>query len=70
MEEYRRIEKLLQTVPDDQAEIIRLRVLDNLSFIEIAGLLVIPVTTVKSRFKYGIDKLKLVLHPKETLYEL
>lgn len=70
MEEYKRIEKLLQTVPEDQAEVIRLRVLDNLSFIEIAGLLILPVTTVKSRFKYGIDKLKLVLHPKETLYEL
>jgi RNA polymerase sigma-70 factor (ECF subfamily) len=69
-EEYQRIEKLLQHVPQQQAEIIRLRVLDNLSFVEIAGLLDRPVTTVKSGFKYGIDKLKLVLHPKKDLYEL
>jgi RNA polymerase sigma-70 factor (ECF subfamily) len=70
IEEFQRIEKLLQNVPYQQAEIIRLRVLDNLSFVEIAQLLVQPVTTVKSRFKYGIDKLKLVLHPKKDLYEL
>ena len=70
IEEYQRIEKLLQNVPEEQAEIIRLRVLDNLSFIEIAELLFQPVTTVKSRFKYGIDKLKNILHPKENLYEL
>lgn len=69
-EEFQRIEKILQNVPDEQAETIRLRVLDNLSFIEIAQLLVQPVTTVKSRFKYGIDKLKQVLHPKKHLYEL
>lgn len=70
IEEFQRIEKLLHNVPDEQAEIIRLRVLDNLSFVEIAELLAQPVTTVKSRFKYGIDKLKLVLHPKNKLYEL
>lgn len=69
-EEYQRIEKLLQNIPDEQAETIRLRVLDELSFIEIADFLEIPVTTAKSRFKYGIDKLKNIFHPKETIYEL
>ncbi len=69
-EEYQRIEKLLQHIPDEQAETIRLRVVDDLSFIEIADLLALPVTTVKSRFKYGIDKLKIVFHPKEIIYEL
>ncbi|HEY8658028.1 MAG TPA: sigma-70 family RNA polymerase sigma factor [Hanamia sp.] len=33
IEEFQRIEKLLHNVPDEQAEIIRLRVLDNLSFV-------------------------------------
>jgi RNA polymerase sigma-70 factor (ECF subfamily) len=69
-EEYRRIEKILDHVPEEQAAIIRLRVLDNLSFVDIAALLELPVTTVKSRFKYGIDKLKQFLHPKKALYEL
>jgi RNA polymerase sigma factor, sigma-70 family len=58
VEEYNRIERLLDDLPNEQAEIIRLKVLDNLSFVEIATLFEIPVTTVKSRFKYGIDKLK------------
>jgi RNA polymerase sigma-70 factor (ECF subfamily) len=61
IEEYRRTEMLLSELPDEQAETIRLRVLDSLSFAEIAEILEVPVTTVKSRFKYGIDKLKLKL---------
>ncbi len=69
-EEYRRIEYILQQVPSEQAAVIRLRVLDNLDFTEIAALLELPVTTVKSRFKYGIDKLKQLLHLKKALYEL
>ena len=58
MEEYSRIEMLLDGLPEEQSEIVRLRVFDGLSFVEIAQLQEIPVTTVKSRFKYGIDKLK------------
>lgn len=69
-EEYQRIEKILDHVPKEQAAIIRLRVLDNLSFVDIAALLELPETTVKSRFKYGIDKLKQFLHLKKALYEL
>jgi RNA polymerase sigma-70 factor, ECF subfamily len=59
IEEYQRIEALLSDLPIEQAEIIRLRVLDGLGFMEIAEILEIPVTTVKSRFNYGIDKLKI-----------
>ena len=70
IEEYKRIEKVLKQVPDSQAETIRLRIIDNLSFVEIADLLKEPITTVKSRFKYGIDKLKLILHAKKDVYEL
>lgn len=69
-EEYGRIERALKQVSDSQAETIRLRIIDNLSFVEIAELLQEPVTTIKSRFKYGIDKLKLVLHAKKDVYEL
>lgn len=59
IEEYNRLECLLNGLPEEQSEIIRLRVFDNLSFVEIATILEIPVTTIKSRFKYGIDKLKI-----------
>jgi len=58
MEEYHRIETLLSELPVAQSEVIRLKVMDNLNFVEIASLTDVPVTTVKSRFKYGIEKLK------------
>lgn len=58
IEEYNRLEKLLSGLPDEQSETIRMRVFDNLSFVEIAEILEVPVTTIKSRFKYGIEKLK------------
>jgi len=70
MEDYERIERTLLNIPTEQAETIRLRVLDNLSFVEISELLEEPVTTIKSRFKYGMDKLKLIVHAKKDVYEL
>lgn len=66
-EEFNRLENLLHELPWEQSETIRMRVFDNLSFVEIASVLDIPVTTIKSRFKYGIDKLKLKI---ETLKEV
>jgi RNA polymerase sigma-70 factor (ECF subfamily) len=70
-EEYNRIEDLLSKLPAEQAETIRFRVLDDLSFTDIAEIKDLPVTTVKSRFKYGIDKLKSkVIRLKEVSYEL
>ncbi|HCX99446.1 MAG TPA: hypothetical protein DG754_04825 [Bacteroidales bacterium] len=57
-EEYERLEELLKVLPEEQSEVIRLRIFDNLGFVEIASILETPVTTIKSRFKYGIDKLK------------
>jgi RNA polymerase sigma-70 factor, ECF subfamily len=58
IEEFHRLELLLGNLPDEQAETIRLRFFDNLSFVEMAKILETPETTVKSRFKYGIEKLK------------
>ena len=71
IEEYKRLNQLLTDLPDEQADVIRLRVFDNLSFVEIASILEIPVTTIKSRFKYGIDKLRVgVTTQKEVNYGL
>lgn len=57
-EEFTQINSLLETIPDEQSEVIRLHIHGNRTFVEIAEILEIPVTTAKSRFKYGIDKLK------------
>jgi RNA polymerase sigma-70 factor, ECF subfamily len=68
-EEYKRLGDLLKDLPDEQAETIRLHIWDEMSFADIAGFMEVPVTTVKSRFKYGIDKLKSKIDKiKETDY--
>jgi RNA polymerase sigma-70 factor, ECF subfamily len=64
-EEFVRINSFLGSIPREQSEVIRLRVIDELSFVEIAGFMELPVTTVKSRFKYGLEKLKCRLSGKK-----
>ena len=62
-QEFRRISALLASIPDEQAEVIRLRLHGNNSFTEIAAILETPVSTVKSRFQYGIEKIRKGLRP-------
>ena len=57
-QEFRRINRLLSEIPDEQAEVIRLRFYGDKSFQEIADILGIPLTTAKSRFAYGLEKIK------------
>lgn len=57
-EEFRRISMLLKMIPPEQAEVISLRTIGGKSFDEIASLLGVNLSTVKSRFRYGIDKIQ------------
>lgn len=57
-EEFKRISRLLDTLPEEQAEVIKLRIYGNNSFAEIAEILSVPLPTVKSRFLYGLTKLR------------
>ena len=57
-QEYRRISRLLSSIPYEQAEVIRLRFYGDKSFREIAEILDQPLTTVKSRFQYGMEKIR------------
>lgn len=57
-EEFISIEELLRELPDEQAEILRLHFTDNMPFVDIASLMELSVNTVKSRFRYGIEKLR------------
>ncbi|MCX6303636.1 MAG: RNA polymerase sigma factor [Bacteroidetes bacterium] len=52
------VRSLLDRLPDEQAAVIRFRFADELSFAEIAEIIEVPVATVKSRFSYGMVKLK------------
>jgi RNA polymerase sigma-70 factor, ECF subfamily len=64
-EEFKCINNLLSNIPDEQSEVIRFKVIDELSFVEIAAINNLPVTTIKSRFKYGIEKLKYIYQLKK-----
>ena len=57
-EQLRRAEQLLARLPDKQAEVIRLRVFDDLKLSEIAGVVGCSVNTVCSRLRYGFQKLR------------
>lgn len=53
-----RINACLDNLPQREADVIRMNVIDNLSFVEISGILSIPQSTIKSRYKSGMDKLR------------
>lgn len=57
-QEYSRISQLLDSIPYEQAEVIRLRFYGDKSFAEIADILDVPLTTAKSRFVYGLEKIR------------
>lgn len=56
--EFLRIDRLLNLLPAEQSETIRLRIHGDRSFAEIAAITGVPVATAKSRYQYGIVKLR------------
>lgn len=58
MEEIERLNNMLEKLPEREAEVVRMNVVDELSFVEISQILSTPASTVKSRFKSGMDKLR------------
>lgn len=57
-EEIERLNNMLDNLPDREAEVVRMNVMDELSFVEISQILSTPASTVKSRFKSGMEKLR------------
>ena len=58
LSEYLRIEEILENLPIDQAEIMKLKFIDSLNFVEISDILNVNINTIKSRYKYAINKLR------------
>ena len=58
VEEIDRINNLLDDLPPNEAEIVRMKVVDELSFVEISHILSLPQSTAKSRFYAGMKKLR------------
>lgn len=65
--EYKRVVRLMANIPYEQAEVIRLRIYADKSFAEIASILSAPEPTVKSRFRYGLEKLRQLMKQCRTL---
>ena len=53
-----RIRKVLETLPPEQYEVVRLSYIEGLSHSEIAGVLGAPIGTVKSRMRLAYDKIR------------
>jgi RNA polymerase sigma-70 factor (ECF subfamily) len=60
-EELERVERLLGQLPRRQAEVIRLKVLDELPLAEAAQVVGCTLATAKSRLRYGLTKLRRIL---------
>lgn len=56
------LQSALATLPEEQREVIVLRVWGQLTFEEIAGVVDIPANTAASRYRYGLAKLKEIWH--------
>ena len=63
-EEFIRINRLLNYLPSEQSEIVRLKCYDDLTFKQIAELQDIPEATAKSRYRYAIQHLQQMMKKK------
>ena len=61
LEEMRRIDAMLRHLPARQAEVVWLRVFNELRFAEVAAVLGCSEATAKSRFRYGLQKLRILV---------
>jgi len=56
--------RALGELPDEQREVIILKVFQDLSFKEIAAVFGLPVNTAASRYRYAIEKLRSAMEGK------
>jgi RNA polymerase sigma-70 factor (ECF subfamily) len=63
-EQSKELNRLLDGISEREAEVIRLRAFSDLSFSDVAIIVGASVSTVKSRFRYGLDKMRRALQAK------
>ena len=66
-EEYLRIRNILDGLVFEQAETVRLKCYDGLTFIQIAELHNVSEATVKSRYRYAIQKIREKLNRQDKI---
>jgi RNA polymerase sigma-70 factor, ECF subfamily len=57
------LQSALRELPEEQREVIVLHVWGQMSFEEVAATIGIPAKTAASRYRYGIEKLRLQFNP-------
>jgi len=60
--ELKRVHQVLHELPDEQRIVITLHLRGNLKFKEIAKLQGLSINTVQSRYRYGLEKLRILLN--------
>ena len=63
--EFERINNYLKNIESREADIIRMKIMGDISFVEISKILSIPQSTAKSRFKSGMIKLRKLFTDKK-----
>lgn len=66
--EYERITKILEILPKRESEVIMMNLIDELKFVEISRILSVPESTVKSRFKSGVERLRKIFNSQDYKY--
>ena len=61
-EELERLSRAILKIPYEQREVIVLRPHGDMKFRQIARFQEVPINTVRSRFHYGLDKLRFLLN--------
>jgi len=59
------LEKALAELPEEQREVVVMRVWSGLTLAEIAGAAGAPLNTIASRYRYALEKLRQKLRPYE-----
>ncbi len=60
--------KFIEKLPPDYAEILKMRIVDDLAYKEIAKLLKLPLGTVKARLHRGKELLKVLINKQKHLF--
>lgn len=63
-EDFERVNSYLKNIKPNEADVIRMNVIGDLSFVEISKIMSIPQSTAKSRFKSGMEKLRRLISDK------
>ena len=63
--EFERVDTYLKNIEPQEADVIRMKIMGDITFVEISNILSIPQSTAKSRFKSGMEKLRKLFTDKK-----